>query len=234
MVQKRIDLVGNEVVRVAYGAFNGQRIAVHDKGAEPATPPGGTVYVQEATLLEGVTTGNDKQIPGLTDLVLEIGSKQFLRGRLVADKKEAEQLLIPPFVRSLVGGLKEVMGVEVETMLEGAPPLVVAITMADGTEVGIPLSDGDIAPPDGASLYPVGASPEEAAEAEARAMAEEDLDDEVPELTDEEKTAGYVIGTCPGCGEVHALSPRLQAIVAQQAEEDSLPIAELVEEDLAS
>lgn len=258
--QRKLELIGNEVKKVAYRAANGGKIAVHDKeGEEPMAPPSGTVYTQEATILEDVTTVDGKKIPGLRGLlvVVEIGPKTFLRGRVVTDQKEAEALLMPPFLREFIGQLKKL--VQVETVVEGKVTTVVAVMRADGTEVGIPLVDKDTAPPEGASPYPVGESPEEQAEADAKADAEweEDFDEEdAPDeygLTKADYDAGATVGICPGCLTVHPLPPGIVGLTDEQAAAerqrrgvatieadpewdddfgDEVPMAELVEEEI--
>lgn len=223
--QRKLELVGTQVQRVACSGLRG-RIAVYDKGQEPTSPPVGTVYVQEAAILEGVTLSDGKQVPGLRDMVVEIGPKTFLRGRVVTDQKEATELLMPPFVRQLA----DLLGASVEAeSLSGVLPTVVAITTADGTEVGIPLGDKDTAPPEGAPSYPVGESPEEVAEVEAKAKAERDkgiADLAEFGLTEADYDDGSRVGNCPGCLDRHPLAPGIAGLtdedvaVERQSRED--------------
>lgn len=223
--QRKLEIVGSEVTKIAYGAANGRQIAVHDKGEEPATAPSGTVYTQEATILQDVTTVDGKTIPGLPDLLVEIGPKTFLRGRLVTNQKEAQALLMPPFLRELVDQLGELAEVKV---IGGGVLKVVAVTQTDGTEVAIPLGDKDTAPPEGANQYPVGESPIEIAEADAKADAEADAEweevdfdeDDAPDeygLTQADYANGATVGICPNCLGTHALQPGIVGLTEEEA-----------------
>lgn len=151
----------------------------------PANLPTGTVYEQEYTLLRDVSTDDGELIDKLDGFPLKVGPRTFLRGRVVTDPKEAGALLMPSSLRRLVDlcGADWAKG-EVEFLGGATIPTVVAVKTADGTEVGVVLQDNDVRPPAGASPYPVGESPEELAEADAKADPEwEDFDDE--EETDE-------------------------------------------------
>lgn len=188
--QVLLKATGNEYVGY-FGVDNRQIDRGYPVEERSATPPVGTIYEQEYTLLSGVTTEDGELIEKLDGFPLKVGRRTFLRGRVVTDPKEATALLTPPFLRELVRQLGELVEVEA-TVIGGATLKVVAIATADGTEVGILLGDKDTAPPDGASPYPVGESREEVAEAEAKADAEwgEDFGDELAELIGKEAADG--------------------------------------------
>ncbi|MBI2523777.1 hypothetical protein HYW11_00975 [Candidatus Peregrinibacteria bacterium] len=167
-----IEATGQEFV--GYFGPNGRQM---DRGylieKRPAAPPAGTVYELEYTLLRDAVTEDGEPIEKLDGFPLKVGPKKFLRGRLVKDPKEAEALIRPPLVRKIVSQLRK-QGVDVSVMFSHSEtPSVVAIIMADGAEVGIPMGDKDTAPPEGASPYPVGESPEEVSEAEIAAIRED-------------------------------------------------------------
>lgn len=221
--QRMIELVGTEVTKVAYGSASGRKIAVCNKGEEPATLPKGTVGTQEATILEGITLSDGTQIPGLQSMVIAIGPRTFLRGRLVTDQKEAIALLTSPFLQEIVSQLGEL----VDVAALGAVPTVVAVIQGDGTEVGIPLEDGDVLPPEGASPYAVGESPLEIAAAVETDAAKRDAEiaelrtfpEHVPsELAEEAYNAGIRVGNCPSCTERHPLKPGTVALTDEEAQ----------------
>lgn len=171
MSRKQIDVVGYEVILVAYCRADGEFIDVYRKGQEPPLPPPGTVYVQETMFVTDVVL-NGKE--AYTALAIE-GPMKFLRGRVVTDPKEATILQIPPETWAVFKSL----GASV--IPSGETPTVIAVRRIDGVEIGIPLQDGDIPPPADAPEYAVGESPEEMAVADAKAYAEgvqDDLEDD--------------------------------------------------------
>ncbi len=179
---------------VGYFDFAGRQI---DRGypleERPDEPPVGTIYEREYTLLKDVVTEDGEPIERLDGFPLKVGPRKFLRGRLVTDKKEAAKLLMPPLLRELVAQLRA-SGADVDVdCLNEVIPSAVAITMADGTEVGIALKDGDIPPPKGASTYPVGESPEERRMAEmvATATVVDGELDEVEEIREDVKNGVF-------------------------------------------
>mgnify|MGYP001577442592 CR=1 FL=1 len=185
-----IEAVGQDYV--GYFGTDGRQIGPGYPVEECPAPPVGSVCEREYVLLKDVTTEDGESIERLDGFPLKVGLKTFLRGRVVTDQKEATALLMPPFLREFIIQLGRLVDVEA-MLMGGTTPKVVAITAADGTEVGIPMGDKDTAPPVGASPYPVGESPEEIAEADAKADAEwvddfDDEDEEVPyaELVEEE------------------------------------------------
>lgn len=206
---------------VAYCGTDGRQIGGFPVGERPATPPVGTIYECEYTLLSEVTTEDGELIEKLDGFPLKVGPRKFVRGRVVTNQKEAEALLMPPLLWEFVSQLKELVR-RVETMMiDGTHPKVVAITTADGTEVGILLGDKDTTPPEGASPYPVGESPEELAEADAKADPEwdEDFDDEEDAygLTKVDY-AGATVGICPSCLQVHSLQPGIVGLTDEEAQ----------------
>ena len=97
---------------------------------------------------------------------------------------------MPSFVRELVGQLRA-SGADVDVdCLNEVIPSAVAIMMANGTEVGIALQDGDVLPQESASPYPVGESPEEIAEAELAAIREDVKDGVFDDMDAEEEAYG--------------------------------------------
>lgn len=175
---------------VGYFGANGQigtGIPAHER---PAEPPIGAVYEQEYVLYQDIEL-EDGSILKLQQLQPEkIALKKFLRGRVVTDRKEVMTLLMPIVLQELVIALGALVRVE------GGVPAAVAVKQTDGTEIGIPLQDGDIPPPEGASPYAVGESPEELMVAEAQAYAERcqdylDSEDEVEQIRRNVKDGVY-------------------------------------------
>lgn len=152
----QVTLSGVKKRMIVYMGADPQYRAKVEEGT-PHDVPIGTVIRQKATWLVDVTTSDGKKLPGLEELSLEAGPREFLRGRLVEGDK-AQQLLIPPEIREL----QAMLGAMVVTM-EGAEKLRVVAIKCDDIEVGIELRDGDVPPPKSASRYAVGQSPGELA-----------------------------------------------------------------------
>lgn len=163
---------------VGYFRLDGQQI---DRGypleERPEEPPTGSVYEREYVLLKDAVDEEGKLIERLNGFPLRAGPRKFLRGRVVTDQKEAMVLLLPSFLREMVEVFDIVVGM----------PMVVAVKH-DDAEVGIQLQDGDIPPPEGASHYPVGESPEEQRMAE---MVMEAVDDELADIRNDVKDGVY-------------------------------------------
>lgn len=194
----QVTLSGVERKMIVYMGADPQYGAKVEEGI-PHEMPIGTVIRQTATWLTDLKTFDGKKLLGIKGLALAAGPREFLRGRVV-EGEEAQQLLVPPEMRELQAMLGGVIEVEVMTIGGGEEHLrVVAIKQKDGTEVGVILQAGDIAPPPDASRYAVGESPEELAAAGVDASADERRH-------------------CPGCLRPH-LSPG-QGITAVEAAEE--------------